>query len=83
MEDKCWPTNGTPPEDGDQGLLLVTDPVERIFGDFSEGRFAYQLENRIRLEHPVECEGRQGLWYPSAEVVDRVRDQVAAAKATA
>jgi hypothetical protein len=73
---ECWPTDGTPPSDGRLGLLDIMTDVERIFGDFSPGRFAYQLESVVRLETPVECDGRQGLWYPTADVVDRVKDQM-------
>ena len=46
---------------------------EVAFGDFSHDRFAWQYENVIRLDEPVPCTGRQGLFDLPAEVFDRVR----------
>lgn len=53
---------------------VATQP--RLFGDFSPGRYAWQLENVARLADPVACEGKQGLWYPLADVVDEVWRQM-------
>jgi activating signal cointegrator 1 len=46
--------------------------LELLFGDFSLGRYAWHLENVIRLPEPVPCKGAQGLWGPPAEVLDAV-----------
>lgn len=35
---------------------------ERAFGDFSPGRYAWQLEDVRRLEEPISVAGMQGLW---------------------
>lgn len=35
---------------------------EREFGDFSHGRFAWQLAYVRRLDAPIPCRGAQGLW---------------------
>lgn len=37
-------------------------PQELSFGDFSDGRFAWKLENPRRLTIPTQVTGRQGLW---------------------
>lgn len=33
-----------------------------IFGDFSRGRFAWELENIKQLQTPIPVRGMQGLW---------------------
>lgn len=38
------------------------DPIEMTLGDFSVGRFAWKMENPIRLPSPILHRGRQGLW---------------------
>lgn len=35
---------------------------EAIFGDYSDGRFAWELSEVRRLPEPVPVKGRQGLW---------------------
>ncbi len=46
--------------------------IEAFFGDFSPGRWAWQLENAICLANPIPCRGAQGLWSPSREVIDQL-----------
>jgi hypothetical protein len=50
--------------------------LENLFGDYSLGRWVWHLGDVIRLDEPVPCAGRQGLWRPSAEVLDAVRSQM-------
>jgi activating signal cointegrator 1 len=50
--------------------------LERLFGDFSPGRYAWQLGDVVRLPRPVSCAGHQGLWRPSAEALAAVRSQM-------
>jgi len=38
------------------------DPAEYSFGDFSEGRYAWVLENVMALPEPIPARGGQGLW---------------------
>jgi len=66
---ECWPMSTS-------GLQLDLTPLERIFGDFSPGRYAYQLENIIRLSPAIACDGKQGFWYPPSEVVNEIRDRM-------
>ncbi|WP_379127974.1 ASCH domain-containing protein [Paenibacillus sp. sgz500958] len=38
---------------------------EVVFGDFSEGRYAWKLESMTPLVHPIPAKGRLGFWeYP-------------------
>ena len=72
---ECWPTFS--PED-DSGRI---SELEREFGDWSHGRYAWQLENVIRFPHPIPGRGQQGLYVPGPDVLDRVREEVARASA--
>lgn len=49
----------------------VASGIERMFGDFSWDRYAWQLENVVRCK-PVPCAGAQGLWTPSAAIRDAI-----------
>jgi activating signal cointegrator 1 len=53
----------------------VVNSLERFFGDFTPGRYAWQLEN-VRPLTPVQCPGKQGLWIPSPEIHDKVAEQL-------
>ncbi len=35
---------------------------QRLYGDFSPGRYAWLLADVVKLTEPVPCCGRQGLW---------------------
>ncbi|QWU14903.1 ASCH domain-containing protein [Paenibacillus sophorae] len=35
---------------------------EQLFGDYSDGRFAWELADVQRLPEPIPAKGRQGLW---------------------
>lgn len=45
---------------------------EIAFGDYSEGRWAWQLECPRILEAEIDCRGRQGLWEVPAELEGRI-----------
>lgn len=42
------------------GVVVGVD--QRPYGDFSEGRFAWLLDNIEQLDKPLPATGRQGLW---------------------
>lgn len=46
-------------------------PLERAVGLWQPSRYAWKLEN-VRPITPIPCQGRQGLWIPSAEIVQQV-----------
>lgn len=54
-----------------QGLNIIDklSPVELAFGDFSSGRFMWQLANPRRLAVPVPCRGALNLWEVPAAVL--------------
>lgn len=49
--------------------LLVQDEIE--FGDFSDNRFAWITKNRRPIK-PVPITGRQGLFNPPSELIDKL-----------
>lgn len=36
--------------------------LERAFGDYSPGRFAWQMTDIVNLKEPIPAKGQQGLW---------------------
>ncbi|MBL1177604.1 MAG: ASCH domain-containing protein [Pantanalinema sp. GBBB05] len=46
--------------------------LERAVGDWSHGRYAWQLANIIALPQPIPHKGRQGLRWLEAEVAEKV-----------
>lgn len=56
-------------------LLIRLGPLsqtEHDLGDFSDGRFAWEVEN-VRPIDPVLCRGAQGLWNVSEQVEEYIR----------
>lgn len=52
-------------------------PHERAFGDFTQGRYLWLLDQVRALPEPIPCKGAQGLWPLDADLDRRVLDQVA------
>lgn len=46
---------------GEKDAVLF-DAMENDFGDFTPGRFAWELSNIRRLPEPIPARGQQGLW---------------------
>lgn len=44
------------------------DGYEFAFGDYSKGRFAWELTDVLRLPEPVVAKGQQGLWNWEAHI---------------
>ena len=42
-------------------------------GDFSQGRYLWQVEKAVRLETPIEARGHQGVFTLKRELTDQVR----------
>jgi hypothetical protein len=51
--------------------LLLIDPVEHACGDYTPGRWAWQLKNVYCLLKPIPCKGALSLW----EVPNKVEAQ--------
>lgn len=45
-----------------RGEMKNIDSQERTFGDYSSGRFAWELGDIERLAEPIPAKGQQGLW---------------------
>ena len=57
-------------------LAPTLDSDELAFGDYTEGRFAWQLDSVAKLRKPIVVPGQQGLWNytpPSAAVGSAIR----------
>jgi hypothetical protein len=50
------------------GEIIVPTETEMLFGDWTPGRYAWQLANVQMLETPIPARGRQGLWDWDGEV---------------
>ncbi|MOA10279.1 hypothetical protein D3C78_1301620 [compost metagenome] len=46
----------------------VVSGHEYLFGDYSLGRYAWQLTDMIRLQEPIEVKGKLGLWNYDYEI---------------
>ena len=44
------------------------------FGDWTQGRYAWELANVQMLREPIACRGAQGLWTPPDDVLAQVRE---------
>jgi hypothetical protein len=43
-------------------FLTITRDGEQLFGDFTPGRYAWELANVQMLAEPIPVKGKQGLW---------------------
>jgi len=41
---------------------LLKTKYEQYLGDFSAGRFAWELVNAKVLDEPIYCKGKQRIW---------------------
>ena len=46
--------------------------LEQAVGDWQPGRYAWKLENTVALPEPIPYKGKQGLWVPSAELIEKL-----------
>lgn len=82
-----------PPEEIDCGAIVGVATVVACFatelveakplspewalGDFSYGRFAWRLENPVRIWKPITAKGALGLWTPSPELERSIQAELA------
>lgn len=45
------------------------DPIDRMCGDWSPGRYAWLLDDVRRLRDPIDARGKQGWWSIAAETL--------------
>jgi len=58
--------------------LRTVDDIERAFGDFSEKRYGWFLEDVHELAEPIPCRGARGLWTVPPAIVAEIQRQVVA-----
>lgn len=73
--------NGAHPGFGKPDSTWPLSDQERAFGDYSPGRYAWLLADVQRLEAPVVCTGRLGLWDVPPMIAAQIAAQLAAARA--
>jgi hypothetical protein len=61
------------------GVVRLAGVVEESDSPWFVGPFGWELTDRIAIE-PVKCSGKLGLWKPSDEVLEQVRENWRAAK---
>lgn len=49
---------------------------EYAFGDYSAGRFAWELADVIPLSEPIKCKGMLGLWNVPTDIEDQMLAQI-------
>ena len=54
--------------------LLALSKWEREVGDFSPGRYAWELTDVVKLDKPIPCRGAQGLWTPSGDILQQIEE---------
>lgn len=45
-----------------EDVLPIIGEVEEMYGDYSDGRYAFKIENVRPLKQPVYCRGALGFW---------------------
>lgn len=50
-------------------LIPTLEELEFAFGNFDEGRFGWDLENRFHFKQPIPLRGQQNFWNVSRELV--------------
>ena len=66
-------TQGVPVAEGRFSVTpLAISAQERALGDWTPGRYAWQLANVRRLPDPIPCKGAQGLWTLPAEIAEQI-----------
>jgi hypothetical protein len=55
-----------------EDVLRGLDRVERLYGDYTPGRWAWFLADIYSFSEPIPCRGALGLWRVPASVIDRI-----------
>jgi hypothetical protein len=73
----CQPTRKfvcNPGLKAEHNILISHDEFE--FGDYSEGRFAFKIEDAIQLATPIPCRGALSIWTVPDEVIAAIYMQI-------
>ena len=60
-----------------ENLIDAISDLERRYGDYLDGRFAWKLEDNRALSEPVPAKGALGLWSPGPELEQAIMEQLA------
>jgi hypothetical protein len=61
-------------QDGKEWEVLPGQP-EYLFGDYTEGRWAWLLANPKRFNRPIPAKGMQGLWTPDLATLEAIKQE--------
>ena len=56
----------------------AADSLERAFGDYAPGRYAWLLSDVRALPEPLPARGMPGLWQPDAQTEAAIAEQIRA-----
>jgi hypothetical protein len=51
--------------------------LEKAFGDYTDGRWAWRLDDVVALPRPLECKGERRLWDVPLDLLDELQLQLA------
>lgn len=61
-------------------LVAIHDVTRKSFTSgerpWVDGPYAWELADVRKLERPIPCAGKQGLWTPDTDVIEDVREQL-------
>lgn len=65
------------PSPKQENIILEDVPkLEKLCGDWTPGRHAWELANLIPLPNPIPIKGKQGLWIPNSSIIEEVQKQI-------
>jgi hypothetical protein len=59
-------------------IELQVGAIERIYGDYSQGRFGWILKDVISLPESIPCRGALSLWEVPEDIEQQIREQLSA-----
>ncbi|HEY9879017.1 MAG TPA: hypothetical protein V6D29_11205 [Leptolyngbyaceae cyanobacterium] len=65
-----------PPKEGRDTVVIPSTKLERLVGNWSEGRYAYRLEDRQPLKTPIPWSGGQGFIKAPQKIIDLVEENL-------
>jgi hypothetical protein len=72
----CWRITATGLVAYDGTTRPLPGEPERSFGNYTSGRWAWELTQIVALPYPVRCRGTQGLWVVPADVAVAIDQQL-------
>jgi len=60
-----------------EALAPILTPLERLYGDYSSGRYGWLLYDVIALPEPIPCRGALSLWEIPADILPALQERLA------